>query len=593
MIKELGFFYIDVDPTVPPGVPGALPNVLAIRNNGSMYLWVGPTDTDWIILPIRQIIDDFSAGGSPLIAEETISGFRAVAITPSGNLQIAMPAVSGRMPAVGIAISGALSGSPCSFWTDGYFQVSSGLVDFSGFIGQPLYVARSGQIGVLSGGVLSGGFASGDMPQRIGSVVNSGGVRVRLDPFTKDAVQSPPGTFWISSGDVASGQISQGHLASGAVNSGQVASGAVIGSVGGGALTIASGTIGPSDLGSGAVLSGTIASGQVGNFAIASGAVTSGRLGVTGAPDGTKFLRDDFTWTTPTAGSGSIGSGAIASGAVQGFFGTTRDIASGTVGVFDFGSGAVVAGTVGSGAVVSGNIASGQIGQNHLASGSVTSGAIASGQVSQFKLSSGAVNSGQLASGAVIGAFGGGALTIASGTIGPSDLGSGAVASGNTASGAVITYARDVITDLFTCSETISGVRCVTIDPAGSGQIRIAMAAVSGRMPAIGVVFENNLSGSACKVVQAGHVVPPSAAMGSGVCISGRIGKSLWVGASGQVVVLSGGGPTIGVGATNSGAWGQRLGTSALSGTVLIQMNPNQQFSGAANITTNPQQWPV
>src|SRR5262249_26306396 len=150
----------------------------------------------------------------------------------------------------------------------------------------------------------------------------------------------------------------------------------------------------------------------------------------------------------------------------------------------------------GSGAIVSGNIASGQVGQFHLASGAVTSGAIASGQVSQFKLASGAVNSGQIASGAVIGAFGGGAPTLASGTIGPTDLGSGAVASGNTASGAVITYARDVITDLFMCSETISGVRSVTIDPAGSGQIRIAMAAVSGRMPAIGVVFENNLSGS-------------------------------------------------------------------------------------------------
>ena len=121
----------------------------------------------------------------------------------------------------------------------------------------------------------------------------------------------------------------------------------------------------------------------------------------------------------------------------------------------------------------------------------------------------------------------------------------------------------------------------------------MAMAAVSGRMPAIGVVFENNLSGAMCKVVQIGHVIPPSTEMGSGVCISGRIGKSLWVGASGQVVVLSGGGPTIGVGATNSGAWGQRLGVSALSGTMLVQMNLDQQFSGAANITTNLQQWPV
>jgi hypothetical protein len=181
-------------------------------------------------------------------------------------------------------------------------------------------------------------------------------------------------------------------MASGAVNSGHVASGAVIGSVGGGAFTIASGTIGPNDLGSGSVgsgaiasgqvtnlklgsgsvTSGTIASGQVGQFHIASGSVTSGRLGVAGTPTGALFLRDDFTWVAPGGASitsGSVGSGAVASGTVQGFFGTTRHIASGTIGVDDFGSGAVTAGTVGSGAIASGNVASGQIADFHFASG--------------------------------------------------------------------------------------------------------------------------------------------------------------------------------------------------------------------------------
>ena len=78
---------------------------------------------------------------------------------------------------------------------------------------------------------------------------------------------------------------------------------------------------------------------------MASGAVGSGILAVTGTPDGTKVLQDDFTWVTPGAASltsGSVNSGKIASGAVQGFFGATRHIASGTVGVFDFGSGAVI-----------------------------------------------------------------------------------------------------------------------------------------------------------------------------------------------------------------------------------------------------------
>ena len=279
----------------------------------------------------------------------------------------------------------------------------------------------------------------------------------------------------MSSGAIASGQISQFKLASGTVNSGAIASGSVVGSLGGGAFTIASGTIGPNELGSGAVLSGAIASGQVGNFAISSGAITSGRIGTAGTPNGAQFLRDDFTWaaTTATIGSGSVGSGAIASGAVEGFFGTTRQIASGSIGVFDFGSGAVVAGTVGSGAIVSGSIASGSIGQFHNASGTVNSGAVASG--------------------AVIGSLGGGAFTIASGTIGPNDVGSGGIRSGAIASGqigtfhissgTIITYSRNVILDQYNTSETVSGVRCVQFDLTASGAVRVAMAAVLGGFP--------------------------------------------------------------------------------------------------------------
>ena len=336
--------------------------------------------------------------------------------------------------------------------------------------------------------------------------------------------------------------------------------------------------------------SGEITSGYIGDAAVLSGSVGSGQIGLVHLASGTLL----------------IGSGLIESGSVQGFFGAARNIASGTVGVFDFGSGAVVAGAVGSGAVVSGNIGSGQVGSLAIASGAVSSGRIGitagAPDGTRFlrddyawatpSVGSGVVSSGDITSGAVQGFFGS-TRNIASGTLGVFDLGSGAIMSGSIASGAVITYARDVIADNFTCTEAISGVRCVTFDPSGSGQVRIAMAAVSGRMPAIGVVFEPVASGDACKVVMLGHVVPPGPEMGSGVCISGRVGKSLWVGASGQLVVLSGGGPTIGVGASNSGSWGQRMGTSALSGTVLVQMNPNVQFSGAANLTTNPQQWPI
>lgn len=229
-----------------------------------------------------------------------------------------------------------------------------------------------------------------------------------------------------------------------------------------------------------------------------------------------------------------------------------------------------------------------------LSSGEVRSGSIGSGQISRFKLSSGTVNSGHVASGAVLGSLGGGAFSIASGSVGPNDLGSGAVVSGAIGSGAIITYARNVIVDTYTVSEIVSGVRCVQFTPGASGAIRVAMAAASGRIPAIGIVFENVASGQLAKVVRYGDVQPPSSEIGSGVCISGRPGgRTLWVGASGQVVVLSGGGPTIGVGATNSGAWGQRMGATSTSGAVLVDVGPGIQFSGAANITTNMQQWPV
>ena len=136
---------------------------------------------------------------------------------------------------------------------------------------------------------------------------------------------------------------------------------------------------------------------------------------------------------------------------------------------------------------------------------------------------------------------------IASGAVSQFAIGSGAVGSGNTASGAIITYARNVVLEQYSAAENISGVRCVGFLLGGSGAIWVAMAAVSGRWPAIGVAFNNALSGSQCTVVRFGEVVGPLNAIGSGLCISGRMGRSLWMGASGQLVTVSGGGPTIGV----------------------------------------------
>lgn len=177
---------------------------------------------------------------------------------------------------------------------------------------------------------------------------------------------------------------------------------------GGSSFSLTSGIITSGYIGNNAVLSGSIGSGQ-----IASGHLASGLL------------------ANIIVNSGSITSGLIASGAVNGFFGPTRNINSGTVGVFDLGSGAVIAGTVGSGAIQSGNLSSGLIGDYALASGT---GVTAARYLEVFK----------------------------SGFAGLTE-------------------------------EIISGVRAVCISQ--SGNIRIAKASVSGLMPAIGVVYDNVLSG--------------------------------------------------------------------------------------------------
>lgn len=177
--------------------------------------------------------------------------------------------------------------------------------------------------------VASGLVASGAVQGYFGSTRNiASGTVGAFDLGSGAVIAGTVGSGAIQSASIASGQVGYPHLADAAVQSG----------------SIASGQVGPFHLGSGAVLSGHIGSGQLGQFHVASGAVTSGRLGVAGIPDGTQFLRDDFTWQ-PTAGggltSGSVKSGHVASGAIQGYYGATRHIASGTVGRFDMASGSI------------------------------------------------------------------------------------------------------------------------------------------------------------------------------------------------------------------------------------------------------------
>lgn len=298
----------------------------------------------------------------------------------SGDLQYAEPSASGQVMLAGSfrfidppwALSGAAGG------------LTSGSVT-SGFLGNASVV--SGSIG--SGQIGSVHLASGTIPA---TPLTSGSVL----PFYL-ASGSVNGFFGTSPRfHVASGTIGKFDLGSGAIQQGQFNAKAVqSGDIDTQVLAhphIASGGISSGDIANAAIVRNSLASGIIGSGCVVSGAMNSGNLGV-GIPTNTKFLRGDFQWQDPSLtlvlASGSVQSGAIASGAVQGFFGSTRNISSGTVGVYDFGSGAVIAGALGSGAVVSGSIASGQVGTNHIAQQAILSGQIASGQVAINHLASG------------------------------------------------------------------------------------------------------------------------------------------------------------------------------------------------------------
>lgn len=500
-----------------------------------------------------------------------------------GNSSVLSGGIGSGQVASGHLASGLIGALGATILTSG--QIGSGLIAsgaVQGFFGTTRHIA-SGTVGSFdfgSGAVTTGTIGSGAV---VSGNIASGSIG--HGHFSSGAVLS---------GDIGSGQIATFHIASGQLTGFELGSGSIVSG------RIASGQIGAGHLADSSVQSGEIASGQVGHFHISSGAITSGSIAMGGTPDGTKIFRDDFTWVAPSAptiNSGDIGSGKIASGAVQGFFGSTRHVASGTIGVFDFGSGAVTAGAIGSGAVVSGNVASGQLGTNHIAaagiqagnmaSGSVLSGNIASGQIGRFHVASGQLAGFELGSGAIISG------RVASGQIGFGHLANGAVQSGSIASGQIFTYhfasgataPRAMFVGPFfsglpwtmITEEIISGVRAVAISP--SGNLRVAMASVSGRMPAIGVVIDNVLSGIQADVYSIAGDLP---APGSGLTdFSGYIGGPLYVGRSGHIVTASG---SFNSGGLLSGDYPQPMGTVAASGSLNIYTQPGVHFGGAGVI---------
>ena len=125
-----------------------------------------------------QFVTPFHSGTAwSVLTEEIISGVRAVQLSQSGTLRQAMASVSGRMPAIGVVVDNVLSGIVANVYVHGAFQTTSGLADYSGYLGKPVWVGRSGQVVTWSGSFNSGGLlvaSGGDFIQRLGIAYGSG-----------------------------------------------------------------------------------------------------------------------------------------------------------------------------------------------------------------------------------------------------------------------------------------------------------------------------------------------------------------------------------------------------------------------------------
>lgn len=124
----------------------------------------------------QEVVPIYSGGLWTALTAERISGTRGVYVTSSGTIGIAMAGVSGKTPAIGVCYEQVESGIQIDVHVVGFHQFTSGLADFSGYLGFRVWLGRSGEINVLSGSWNSGGYTSGDVGQAMGQAVNSGAV---------------------------------------------------------------------------------------------------------------------------------------------------------------------------------------------------------------------------------------------------------------------------------------------------------------------------------------------------------------------------------------------------------------------------------
>jgi hypothetical protein len=391
-----------------------------------------------------------------------------------------------------------------------------------------------------------------------------------------------PRTGWqvlgthIGSGWVSSGMLGNGSVVSGAIGSGQVDG-----------YQISSGTVMSGDIANAAVFSGSISSGNISNNHFSSGAkidsaewLESDNLLTAEMISGGKAVTLNSSGALVIAMAGKSGrfpaigvvgenyvSGAAARRFHKGKFFSTVDSYSGSIGVGEpiwlgisgnatdgnvlpLGSG--LAQILGYGVSVSGmtfepsNQTSGLIGRYVVAQGEVFSGAIASGSIHLFGLAAAALTPANVD---MINNDAFSTLKFASGI--------SAAFTSECVDGMVTAGAGET----FFSEEAISGVKAVNISQ--SGYLRIAMAGVSGRMPAVGIVDWDMVSGQSTSgqyVTWGGPI-----RVTSGLIPTSGLGLPLYVGMSGEISTKDG---------ISSGMVVQQVGINKDVETVLVSVEP-------------------
>lgn len=308
------------------------------------------------------------------VTEEIISGVRAVCISQSGNIRIAKASISGLMPAIGVVYDNVLSGIQPNVYTQGILQYSSGLGDYSGNLGRPLYVGRSGHVVTASGSWNSGGFADTDQIQFIGTVYNSGASLINVSlPYATDpnAISFKQDCQAATTTTLAAYTYNNGVGGVGATITLTVAAVLVLD---GYTPNLNDRILIKNETGGNAPFNGLYKFTTVGTVIV--NAVLTRTSDFDESTDGINgsrvyiqngTLNGNNTWYCATFGSIT--------------FGTTNISFSKYAAGANLTSGQVTSGYLGDASVVSGSVASGAIGFPHLANASVQSGTIASGAI--------------------------------------------------------------------------------------------------------------------------------------------------------------------------------------------------------------------